>query len=285
LQGQMGAYYARAEGIDPVVCDAIEQHYKPVGADDTPPSSALGALVGVCERIDALVGCFGVGLVPKGNRDPFALRRAALSLLRIAESGPIDVDVAALFALAYDGFGDEAKMAPKGEVLGALDDFMRARLLAHYRESFRTDIVQAAMGAWAGGSLRDLHARITAVEALRGTDAFEALATAFKRAFNITKDAKFAEAVQEDLLEDGAERKLWDAFCSARGQLDARAGDHEASLRIVAEQLRTPIDAFFDEVFVMADDERVRTNRLTMLGAIADAVSRTVHFHRIAGDA
>lgn len=284
LQGQMGRYYAEGEELSSDVALAIEDHYRPTGANDGVAESVLGALVGVSDRVDTLVGCYGVGLKPKGNRDPFALRRATLALVRTALEGTIDVNARELFDAAYDQYSVE--LAPKAEVLAELDEFLRGRLVAHYKESFRTDVINAALAAWDGGSLRDVDARVHALEALRGGEAFAALATAFKRAHNITKDLPRG-SVDSALLEAGAEQELAAAFDEIRGQLeeDTSAQRYEDALRLIATKLGGPIDKYFDEVFVMVDDEKLRENRLRFLGSIADSVTQCAHFHLLAGDA
>ncbi|MFK8003939.1 MAG: glycine--tRNA ligase subunit beta [Polyangiales bacterium] len=284
LQGQMGRYYAEREELDADVAVAIEDHYRPTGAQDGVAETALGALVGVSDRVDTLVGCFGAGLHPKGNRDPFALRRATLSLVRTALEGAIDVNARGLFEAAYDQYAVE--LAPKEQVLAELDEFLRARLVAHYKESFRTDVINAALAAWDGGSLRDVDARVRAVDSLRAGDSFGALATAFKRAHNITKGVP-RTAVDAALLESGAEQDLAAAFDGIRAQLeeDTAAQRYEPALTLIATKLGGPIDRYFDEVFVMVDDEKLRDNRLSFLGSIADAVTQCAHFHLLAGDA
>ncbi|MFT5358711.1 MAG: glycyl-tRNA synthetase beta chain [Polyangiales bacterium] len=284
LQGQMGRYYAEREELDADVALAIEDHYRPSGAQDGVAETALGALVGVSDRVDTLVGCFGAGLGPKGNRDPFALRRATLALVRTALEGTIDVNARELFAAAYDQYAVE--LAPKEAVLVELDEFLRGRLVAHYKESFRTDVINAALAAWDGGSLRDVDARVRAVDSLRGGDAFAALATAFKRAHNITKGLP-RTTVDSALLETGAEQDLAAAFEEIRSQLeqDTSAQRYESALTLIANKLGGPIDRYFEEVFVMVDDEKVRENRLSFLGSIADAVTQCAHFHLLAGDA
>lgn len=284
LQGKMGAYYARKEGLPEEVCQAIADHYRPVGADDEVAPGALGALIGSADRVDTLVGCFGVGLIPKGNKDPFALRRAAHSLMRTAFEGPIDIDLAALFSAAYDQYAEG--LGPKAKVMAGLDEFLRARLRALYKERYRSDVIEAGMAAWDGGSLRDLDARLKAVESLRGTDAFEALATAFKRAYNITKGQPRGD-VDPSLLEAGAETTLNQVYEKVRAELRTAVSErrYEDALRLVATDLRGPIDTYFEEVFVMVDDEAVRANRLRFLGNIADEVNGTAHFHLLGGDA
>ncbi|MCA9529304.1 MAG: glycine--tRNA ligase subunit beta [Myxococcales bacterium] len=283
LQGEMGRWYALAEGVDPEVADAIREHYQPQGVDDAPPRGVLGAVVSVADRADTLVGCFGIGLTPTGSADPFALRRAALGLIRVALEGPIDVDLRGVFGEAYDGYEGVA-LDERAGVLDALDAFVRGRLRALLRSDFPVDVIEACLGAWDGGSVRDLRARLDAVAAFRAEPAFESLAVAFKRAYNITQDAVRGE-VDQALLEDGAERVLAERFADVRPSLaEAEAERRYAdALGIVARELREPIDRFFDDVFVMVDDARVRDNRLRLLAGIADAVNRIAHVHQLGG--
>ncbi|MBK7774231.1 MAG: glycine--tRNA ligase subunit beta [Sandaracinaceae bacterium] len=281
LQGLMGRFYALAEGLPAPIADAIADHYKPTGASDAPAPTALASVVAVADRADTLVGCFGIGLVPTGSADPFALRRATLSLVRTAVDGAIDVNITALLAAAYDGF-PEGVLAPRAEVLAQLDEFVRARLRAFYRERFPGDVVDACVAAWPGGSVRDVQARIVAVDAFRTRPEYEALAVAFKRAHNITKDVARSE-VSPALLEPGAEQALAEAWRGARALIATATaeGRYQDALAVVATDLRGPIDSFFETVFVMVEDEALRQNRLGLLAEIADTVSRVAHFHAL----
>jgi glycyl-tRNA synthetase beta chain len=281
LQGLMGRYYALAEGLPPDVADAIADHYKPTGASDDPAPTALASVVAVADRADTLVGCFGIGLVPTGSADPFALRRATLSLVRTAVDGAIDVNIADLLAAAYDGFPDGV-LGARDAVLAQLDDFVRARLRAYYRERFPGDVVDACVLAWAGGSVRDVAARIAAVDAFRERPEYEALTVAFKRAHNITRDIPRGD-VQDALLEAGPEQALAAAWRGARTRIAEATANarYQDALAVVATDLRGPIDTFFDDVFVMVDDEALRQNRLNLLAEIADTVSRIAHFHAL----
>ncbi|MGB5221812.1 MAG: glycine--tRNA ligase subunit beta [Polyangiales bacterium] len=282
LQGEMGRWYALREGIEPAVADAIRDHYRPQGADDSVPDQLVSAVTAVADRIDTLVGCFGIGLVPSGSADPFALRRAALGILRIALEGPLDVDLHALVAGAHGAYSGDAELRPADEVGAALDDFFRGRIRAMLKDAYGADVVDACLGAWDGTSVRDLRARIEAVSELREAPEFEALAIAFKRAFNITKDAGRGD-VEPGLLEDGAESALAERFSTVRDQIREATGQrrYADALKLVAKELGAPIDRFFDEVFVMVDDIKVRENRLRLLGEIADTVSGVAHFHQL----
>jgi glycyl-tRNA synthetase beta chain len=281
LQGLMGRYYALAEGVDPVVADAIRDHYLPKGAGDAVPRESVAALVAVADRLDTLVGCFGIGLVPSGSADPFALRRAALGVVRIALEGPMDVDLRAALRRAGEGFArQEKRLAPPAETLAKLDTFFRARLEAFYGERYPADVVAAVLAAWDGGSLRDLDARLRALAELRLLPQFGSLSVAFKRAYNIAKDVPDAP-VDPALLEEAAERALAERFATVRPAIDAAisAGHYAQALGLVASELRGPIDTFFESVFVMVEREDLKQNRLRLLGGIARTVNRVAHFH------
>jgi glycyl-tRNA synthetase beta chain len=282
LQGEMGRWYALREGMEAPVADAIRDHYRPQGADDTVPDQLVSAVVAVSDRIDTLVGCFGIGLVPSGSADPFALRRAALGIIRIALEGPLDIDVGALIDKAYDAYEGDAELRPREEVRAALDEFFRGRIRAMLKDTHGGDVVDACLGAWDGASIRDLRTRIEAVEELQSAPEFEALAVAFKRAFNITKESERG-SVEKSLLEPGAETDLAERFSTVRDQITEATGErrYADALKLVAKELGAPIDRFFDEVFVMVDDANVRDNRLRLLGEIADTVNGIAHFHHL----
>ncbi|MBK8169151.1 MAG: glycine--tRNA ligase subunit beta [Sandaracinaceae bacterium] len=281
LQGLMGRYYAIAEGRDARVADAIRDHYLPKGAYDVVPSDALAAFIGTADRADTLIGCFGVGLVPSGSADPFALRRAALAIVRIALEGPCDIHVLATIDDAYNAYAAmDKKLAPLSDIRPKLDEFFRARLKAFYADKYAGDGVDACLAAWDGGSLRDLDARMKALAAFRTRPEFEALAIAFKRSYNIAKDAPAGD-VDPKLLQDEAEKILAETFRRNRPAIEAhtKKGEYEAALSIVAKELRGPIDRFFETVFVMVDDTNVRDNRLRLLASIANTITQIAHFH------
>ncbi len=294
LQGEMGRFYALEEGVAPAVADAIRDHYRPQGASDALPSGPIGAVVSVADKMDTLVGCFGIGLVPTGSADPFALRRAALGIVRIATEGPgegragatptgsIDVDLGKVVEQSYALYQGVALADLGATVRPQLEDFFRARLRAFYRDRFPGDLVDACLAAWGFGSLRDLHARIHAVAAFRERAEYESLAIAFKRAHNIAKDAD-AKRYDDALLEAGAERELATCFAGLGPRIEASVakGDYDAALAALATELRAPIDRYFTEVFVMVDDAKVRENRLRLLRGIADTVTRIAHFHQL----
>lgn len=287
LQGVMGRWYALEQKVDPGVADAIRDHYLPKSAADDVPHAPLSAWLAVADRADTLVGCFGIGLVPSGGADPFALRRAALGVARIALEGPIDVVLSELVASAWDLYASQGKkLAPEGEVAAKLDEFFRARLRVFLSEQqgHPVDLVDACLAAWDGGSLRDLAARVRALAELRTMPAYESLAIAFKRAYNISKDAPEGE-VDPRLLDHDAERALHARFLELRDPIERATakGDYVGALTLVARELRDPIDRFFEQVFVMVENASVRDNRLRLLGAIARTMTRIAHFHLLGG--
>lgn len=281
LQGVMGRWYAQAEGMEPRHADAIRDHYLPKGASDVVPSDTLAAYIGVADRVDTLVGCVGVGILPSGSADPFALRRAVNGVIRIALEGPIDVDAKAVFTLAHEGYIAQGKsLARVDDVQARLDELVRGRLRSHLGEHHSGDVIEACLAAWGGGSLRDLAARVEAVSGIRREPEFDSLAVAFKRAHNISKDAPQGP-LDEALFEHEAERALAQAVHAMVGRIEEATQDsrYAQALRIVATELRGPMDRFFEQVFVMVEDPAVRDNRLRLLARIARTLSRIAHFH------
>lgn len=287
LQGIMGRWYALEEGIAPSIADAIRDHYLPKSVSDSVPDAPLSAAVAVADRIDTLVGCFGIGLTPTGGADPFALRRAAIGVARIAFDGPIDVALHSTLKHAYELFREQGKeLAANDAVLSALDDFFRTRLRVYLSEQqgHPAELVEACLAAWDGESLRDLQARVRALSAFRELPEYSVLAGAFKRAFNIAKDAPSGEP-DRALFEHEAERALDASFSKVRAELDAstRSGDYVSALTVSAKELSAPIAGFFDQVMVMHDDPAIRDNRLRLVGGIARTLNRIAHFHLLAG--
>ena len=287
LQGIMGRWYALKADVNEAVADAIRGHYLPRGASDGVPASPASALLAVAERADVLVGCFGIGLIPSGSADPFALRRATVGVVRIALEGPIDVDVRETLAAAHSAYRAQDKpVGEESEVLAKLDEFFRARIRAYLTERHDNDVVDACLGAWTTGSLRDLAARLEALEGFRRLPAYEALAVAFKRAYNIAKDVD-AHEVDPALLAEDEEKALAATWASVRERIASAtaAGRYEEALGLVASDLREPIDRFFEKVFVMVEDDAVRNNRLRLLGSIAHTLSAIAHFHVLGSQA
>lgn len=283
LQGIMGGIYAREEGMPEAVWQAIYDQYMPASADDRIPRGRAGQVVGLADRMDTLVGIFGLGLIPTGSRDPFGLRRAAQGVVRIALEGGLSVDLEAVAAKAASLYGDRLTRSAE-QILEDLRPFLADRIryilgLAGYAY----DEIEAALAVGVS-NLPDLRARVDALHKVREEAAFLSVVLAAKRIANIVKDA--AEApLDESLLQEPAERELSRAFAGLRSDIEeaAAAGDYERCLRRIAD-LAPVLDRFFVEVLVMAEDPQVRRNRIALLQAIGRAVSRTAKLTEVVVD-
>jgi glycyl-tRNA synthetase beta chain len=283
LQGTMGRYYALHDGLDPSVADAIEDHYKPRFAGDTLPRSRAGVVVALADKLETLVGMFGIGNLPTGDRDPFALRRHALGVIRMLIEKDLALDLAALLAATAAQFkhidGFDASRAT-----GALQEFILDRLAGSLREQGASAQEVDAVLAPQPQRLADVPKLLAAVRAFAALPEAPALAAANKRIGNILKKAPDADAhVSELLLQEPAEKSLYAAMAqtvpAANAQFDA--GDYTASLQTLAA-LRAPVDAFFDGVMVNAEQADLRLNRLGLLKSLHTAMNRVAQLERLA---
>ena len=274
LQGLVGGLYARAQGEPGEVADAIYDHYKPQSMEDRSPRTPAGALVALADKLDTLAGCFSIGLRPSGSSDPLALRRAAQGVVKILADHGLRARLEDLIAAAQ----------PTPEAARDLRDFFLDRLRYYLREvrSFRYDEVNAVL-AGSSADVPDAIARCQALARVRPTENFEPLSAAFKRISNILTKAggagQFAGEPDASLLAAGAEADLYAEARRIIGETKDSL-DYEAVLRRIAE-LRPQVDAYFDQVLVMANDERVRQNRLTLLAWLLRAFTRVADFSEI----
>ena len=281
LQGIMGREYSRLEGEDPRVSIAIFEHYLPTEAGGTLPSDNLGAFVSIADKIDTICGCFGVGLIPTGSADPYALRRCAIGVLNIILDRGYQVSIPELVEQSL-GLLEEKLNRPRTEVQADVVEFIRLRLANMLTSrDFAADVVDAVLSA-RFDEPGDAVARVEALAALKTAADFEPLAVAFKRVGNIIKGG-VDNPVQADLFEADCERVLAAAIESARKSIadQVNEGDYGAALQTIAA-LREPVDAFFDGVMVMADDEKVKANRLALLTQVAGLFADIADFTRIA---
>jgi glycyl-tRNA synthetase beta chain len=284
LQGVMGREYALRNGEPAGVAQALEEQYRPRFAGDALPQSEAGALVAIADRIDTLVGVWSAGLKPTGSKDPFALRRGAIGVIRILLDRGMSRSLDDLVAKACESYGD--RIEGPDRVVRETEEFIRDRLAGHLadEEGFDAGVV-AAVVPCAGGNPLDARARAQALSELRSTrrDDFEALAAGFKRAKNILKQDRAEGRPSPDHLAEEAEKALYDAFMAVDEKVSEaeRAHDYRSALADLA-RLRVPIDSFFDSVLVMSDDEDVRKNRLRLLGRIVDRIQNLADLSRIA---
>ncbi|MCP2040084.1 glycyl-tRNA synthetase beta chain [Neisseria sp. HSC-16F19] len=265
LQGTMGKYYARLDGETDIIAQAIEEHYQPRFAGDRLPESAIATAVALADKLETLVGIWGIGLIPTGDKDPYALRRAALGVLRMLMQ--YDVDVNALVAAVFDTFPHGLLNA---DTPAEVAEFMQARLAVLLQNDYPQDIVAAVL-ADKPGRLNDLAAKLQAVAAFKQLPEAAALAAANKRVQNLLKkaDAELG-AVNESLLQQAEERALFAAAQELQPQIQAAlaAQDFQAALSQLAA-IKPQVDAFFDGVMVMADDAAVKQNRLNLLNQLS----------------
>ncbi len=279
LQGIMGGYYARHDGLPAEIAEAIEDHYKPRFAGDELPRNQVGVVVALADKLETLVGMFGIGNLPSGDKDPFALRRHALGVIRMLIDKQLAIDLSALLALSAPVFGD--KIIDASEALTA---FVYDRLAGGLREQgFSAQEVDAVL-ALQPQRLSDVAQRLTAVRAFAALPESPALAAANKRIGNILKKAGEVDAhVNTALLKEDAEKALHAAMQKLLPESTAQfeAGDYTASLQTLAA-LRAPVDAFFDDVMVNAEEMDLRLNRQGLLKSLHVAMNRVADLSRLA---
>ena len=267
-QGVMGMHYARHDGEAEDVAVALNEQYMPRFAGDALPGGLVACAVAIADKLDSLVGIFGIGQAPKGDRDPFALRRAAIGTLRIVVEKQLDLDLVELVTKAAELYGNKISNA---KVIDEVIDFMLARFRAAYQDDgIEVDVVQAVLARRPTRPV-DFDKRVKAVSHFRTLDAAEALAAANKRVSNILAkfDGKLNASVQSQLLQDPAEHALASKVAELENQLAPlfAAGDYQSALTALAG-LRDVVDSFFDRVMVMAEDEALKLNRLTLLSRL-----------------
>jgi len=280
LQGIMGGYYATHDGETVEVAQAVEDHYKPRFAGDALPRNMTGIVVALADKLETLVGLFGIGQVPTGDKDPFALRRHALGLIRMLVEKSLAIDLRSAIALAVPAFGTLITN-PTVPLL----EFVYDRLAGSLREQGYTPQEVDAVLSLHPARLADVAARLAAVRAFAALPEAVPLAAANKRVGNILKKVEgfVAEQVDEALLNEPAEAALFAALGTVQpvSRAQFERGDYTASLQSLAA-LRAPVDAFFDGVMVNADDPALRANRLGLLATLHAAMNRVADLSKLA---
>jgi glycyl-tRNA synthetase beta chain len=280
LQGIMGGYYARHEGLRDGVAIAIEDHYKPRFAGDALPRNQTGTVVALADKLETLIGLFGIGQLPTGDKDPFALRRHALGVIRILVEKKLPLQLPALVAAVVTVFGDLIQN-PSTQLLA----FFADRLSVSLREQGYSAQEVDAVLALSPSQLGDVPRRLEAVRAFAALPEAASLAAANKRVGNILKkvEGEVSATVDVALLKERAESALHAALQSVapRAEEAFARGDYTASLQALAV-LKEPVDAFFDGVMVNADDAALRANRLGLLATLHAAMNRVADLSRLA---
>jgi glycyl-tRNA synthetase beta chain len=295
LQGVMGRYYAEHDREDSLVAEAIEHHYYPRFAGDELPRSDVGLAIALADKLETLTGMFGIGQLPTGDKDPFALRRHALGVIRMLSERDLNIDLLWLLKVGTGAFhnidsdllAETADLAFSGkaqEVRAALADFIFERLAGSLREQGYSALEVDAVVSLRPQRLGDIPKRLAAVRAFTALFEAASLAAANKRVGNILKKAEGAVAARVDpaLLKEEAELALNAALADVKPRADAafERGDYAASLQALAA-LRTPVDAFFDQVMVNAEDVALRNNRLGLLATLHQAMNRVADLSRL----
>jgi len=281
LQGIMGAYYAHHDGEHRDVASAISEHYQPRFAGDDLPTTATGTVVALADKLETLLGIWGIGLAPTGDKDPFALRRHALGILRMIVEKRLPLSLPHLLAQAALQFKDNAHFKdPAADVL----TFLYERLRGVLRErGYAQDAIEAVV-APAPARLDDIIERLDAVKAFAALPEAQSLAAANKRITNILKknDAVIGE-VHAALLTEAAEQRLFGAMADTRVTVDKAfaGGDFGTTLKSLAA-LRDAVDAFFNDVMVMAEDPALRANRLALLHTLHGMMNRVADISKLA---
>ncbi|ULJ59984.1 glycine--tRNA ligase subunit beta [Wielerella bovis] len=269
LQGVMGKYYAQLDGETPEIAQAIEQHYQPRFAGDTLPESAIATAVALADKLETLVGIWGIGLIPTGDKDPYALRRSALGVLRMLMNYPLSINDLLQFVAAQFPANLLAE-----KTVGEVADFMQARLAVLLQNDYPQDVVAAVL-AQRPDRLDDLLAKLQAVQSFKQLPEASTLAAANKRVQNLLKKAESELGeVRTDLLAQDEEKALFTAVqdLQPRVQTAIAARDFQAALKALAA-IKPQVDAFFDGVMVMADDAAVKQNRLNLLNLLANLMN------------
>jgi glycyl-tRNA synthetase beta chain len=275
LQGVMGRYYALHDGLPAEIADAIEDHYKPRFAGDDLPRGDVGLCVALADKLETLAGMFGIGQLPTGDKDPFALRRHALGVIRMLIEQDLPLDLGWLF---------KAAQVADAKVAAQLADFITERLAGSLREQGYSALEVDAVVSLRPQRLGDIPKRLAAVRAFAALPEAASLAAANKRVGNILKkvEGRVEPEYKYDLLKEPAEQALASALVMVRDKAREafEAGDYTASLQSLAA-LRTPVDAFFDSVMVNAEDAALRNNRLGLLAILHQAMNRVADLSKL----
>jgi glycyl-tRNA synthetase beta chain len=279
LQGIMGRYYAQHEELDNDVAYAIEDHYKPRFAGDELPRSQVGVIVALADKLETLVGLFSIGEKPTGDKDPFALRRQALGIIRMQIDAKLQLAFDALIQTAFAQFNGDAS------AVIAIKEFCLDRLSVNLRDQGASPQEVDAVLSLAPALLREIPLRLDAVRNFANLPEAPALAAANKRVGNILKkvEGEVKAEVNTNLLQEAAEKALNEALSQVKPQADTlfESGDYTASLQALAT-LKAPVDAFFDNVMVNADDPALKANRLGLLAMLHQTMNRVADLSKLA---
>lgn len=283
LQGVMGGYYARHDGLSTEIAEAIEDHYKPRFAGDNLPRNMVGVVAALADKLETLVGMFGIGNIPTGDKDPFALRRHSQGILRLLDEKQLNIDLLSLLNITNNQLG---KLGNYKRNDSAIIDFIYERAVSLFIEQgYSRDEIEAVL-IIDHIRINTVRKRLEAVRAFANLPEAPALAAANKRVGNILKkvEGEVKAEVKVDLLKEPAEKALNTALSQVKPQADKlfESGDYTASLQALAA-LKAPVDDFFDNVMVNADDPALKANRLGLLATLHQTMNRVADLSKLAG--
>ena len=280
LQGIMGGYYATHSGEVPEVAQAIKEHYRPAFSGDAPPESELGAIIAVADKLDTIIGCIGVGLIPSGSEDPYGLRRNALGIIQIFLCWGWQVPLINLIEDGLRSMGSKLKLEPEAIKKHVLELFSQ-RYKSHLdAEGFPHDAIDCVLSTGLD-SIVDIKAKVVAFSDLKKQPYFEPLAIAFRRVVSILKEGADGQ-VDPLLLNEPAEKKLFEVYLKLHEPVlrHIQKKEFDQALEKISE-IKPAVDGFFDEVMVMVEDVSLRNNRLYLLHQISSLFSGLADFSRI----
>jgi len=280
LQGIMGGYYAEHSGESPDVAQAIKEHYQPAFAGDVVPSTPVGAVVAVADKLDTIVGCIGVGLIPSGSEDPYALRRHALGIMQILSEYDFSLDLEWLIEQGTQALGGKAKLS-REEIFGHCKALFNQRFKSMLAgDGYEHDVIDAVL-ATKIASFKNAEGKAKALSELKQQPYFADLATAFKRVDRII-EGDVTDEVNQELLTEEAEKALFRKFAGIKSTVENQtlAGDYAGALAKIA-MIKGEVDDFFDHVMVNVDDAALKANRMALLKSIAGLFSPLADFSKI----
>ncbi len=273
LQGTMGKYYALADGEPEAIARAIEEHYLPRQAGGDLPASVIGQTLALADRLDTVVGIFAAGKKPKGGKDPFALRRAALGIIRVLAESNSDLSLTQAIDMAIAVLGKQITVS--AAIREDIFEFVQERLRSHASDAGIATATVHAVSAGKAGSVADFMARALAVQQFADDPRADSLIAANKRTSNLLKQAEEVSIgeVNDTLLTEEVEKQLFNEICNVEQSLASRLkqADYPSALAALST-LKTPVDAFFDQVMVMCDDTALRANRLALLKRLRELI-------------
>ncbi|WP_138493258.1 glycine--tRNA ligase subunit beta [Paenibacillus pinistramenti] len=283
LQGVMGQDYARKAGESEAAADVVFEHYQPRFAGDNVPASLAGSIVSIADKIDTIVGCFSIGIIPTGSQDPYGLRRQAQGIVQIVLEHKLDIQLSEIFALGIEAHEAlRGLKRPASQISQDMNEFFGLRVKKILSDDLRYDIVDAVIAAGHDNVVSVVKRGNALAAAVNGQEDFKSTVDSFNRVSNLAAKAVSAEKVRSDLLNEASEQALYEAWQSASADYRQALEQNEAEQALhLLSGLKEPITAFFDSVMVMADDEQIRNNRLALLAAIDEDLKAFADFSKL----